>query len=154
MSEVALRLKCSVEADVSPDFAWRFRTDISNWDDPPAKFVIHGPFEAGSYGTTELPGQAPLEWQITQVSPGKSFVVDMQLDNATLTFEWQFDELSRRKTKLTQTILLSGENGAAYVTQVEAGLGSNLEPGMSRIAADMAAAAERQSNLKQDGVSR
>ena len=153
MSEVALTLKCSVEADVTPDFAWRFRTDISNWDDPPAKFVIHGPFEAGSYGATELPGQAPLQWQITQVRPGKSFVIEMQLDKATLAFEWQFDESAGHKTKLTQTIVLSGENAAVYVRQVEASFGSNLEAGMSRIAADMAAA-EGQSGPDQERISR
>lgn len=151
MSEVALTLKCSVEADVTADFAWRFRTDISNWDDPPAKFAIHGPFEAGSYGTTELPGQMPLQWQITQVRPGKSFVVEMQLDRATLAFEWQFDALSGHKTKLTQTIVLSGENAMEYVTQVEAGFGSNLEAGMGRIAADMTAA-ERRSSPEREGI--
>ena len=57
MSEIALRLKCSVEADVTPVFAWLFRTDVSNWNDPPARFALDGSFEAGSRGTTQLPGQ-------------------------------------------------------------------------------------------------
>jgi hypothetical protein len=42
--------------------------------------------------------------------------------------------LPGHKTKLTQEIVLSGDN-AAYATQVEAGFGSNLEAGMKRIAA-------------------
>jgi hypothetical protein len=140
MSEIALRLKCSVEADVTTAFAWQFRTDVSNWNDPPARFALDGPFEAGSCGTTQLPGQALLHWRITEVRPGRSFVVAMQLDQAMLVFEWQFDQLPGRKTKLTQEIVLSGDNAAAYATQVEAGFGSNLEAGMKRIAADMAAA--------------
>ena len=140
MSEIALRLKCSIEADVTPAFAWQFRTDVSNWNDPPARFALDGPFEAGSCGTTQLPGQAPLHWQITEVRPGRSFVVAMQLDQAMLVFEWQFEQLPRHKTKLTQEIVLSGDNATAYAAQVEAGFGSNLEAGMKRIAADMAAA--------------
>lgn len=137
MNEPALTLRCSVEADVSLAFAWQFRTDVSNWNDPPARFVLHGPFEAGSFGTTELPEQTPLCWRIAEVRPAESFVVEMQLDRAMLTFQWQFEELPGLRTKLTQQIVLSGENAAAYVTEVKTGFGLNLESGMKRIAAEM-----------------
>ena len=147
MSEIALQLKYSVEADVTPAFAWQFRTDIANWNDPPARFSLEGPFEAGSCGTTLLPGQAPLHWRITQVRPGQSFVVAMQLDQAVLAFEWRFDELPGHRTRLTQEIVLSGDNAPAYAAQVEAGFGSNLPAGMKRIAVEMAAA---QSESKPD----
>jgi hypothetical protein len=140
MSEIALQLKYSVEADVTPAFAWRFRTDVANWNDPPARFALDGPFEAGSCGTTLLPGQAPLHWRITEVRLGKSFVVAIQLDQAMLAFEWRFDELPGHRTKLTQEIVLSGHNARAYAAQVEAGFGSNLPAGMKRIAVEMAAA--------------
>ena len=153
MSEIVLTLKCSVEADVTTAFAWQFRTDVSNWNDPPARFALDGPFEAGSCGTTQLPGQAPLHWRITDVRPSRSFVVAMQLDQAMLVFEWQFDQLPGHKTKLTQEIVLSGDNAAAYATQVEAGFGSNLEAGMKRIAADMAAA-ESQSKPDHGDIAR
>jgi hypothetical protein len=63
----------------------------------------------------------------------------MQLDRATLTFEWPFDDLSETRTKLTQHIVLSGENAGMYAGQVEAGFGPNLPDGMIRIAAEMAA---------------
>jgi hypothetical protein len=145
MSEIALQLEYSVEADVSPDFAWQFRTDVANWNDPPASFVLDGPFEAGSCGTTLLPGQEPLHWRIREVLPAKSFVLELQLDRAMLTFEWSFDDLPGRRTKLTQHIVLSGENAGAYAEQVEAGFGTNLPDGMRRVAAEMAAA-EKQSN--------
>ena len=90
-----------------------------------------------------MPGQAPLHWFIREVQPGKSFIVEMQLDQATLSFEWRFDALSEHRTRLTQRIVLSGENAAAYAGQVEAGFGSNLPSGMKRIAAEMAAAEEQ-----------
>ena len=140
MSAVALTLEYSVEADVSPEFAWRFRTDVANWNDPPAKFVLDGPFEVGSCGTTLLPGREPLHWRIREVRPGKSFVLEMQLDRAMLTFEWRFDDLSGHRTKLTQSIVLSGDNAGAYAEQVEGGFGPNLPDGMRKLAAEMAAA--------------
>lgn len=140
MSKIALRLDYSVEADVGREFAWRYRTDIANWNDPPATFVLNGPFEAGSRGFTQLPGQDPLHWYIAQVRPCRSFVTEMQLDGAILTFEWCFDGLPGNRTKLTQHITLSGDNAGAYAAQVEAGFGPNLPDGMKRIAAEMVTA--------------
>lgn len=133
-------LQHSVEADVSLAFAWRFRTEVANWNDPPATFVIDGPFAAGSLGRTLLPGQEPVHWLIREVRPGKSFVIEMELDRATLSFEWLFQELGAGRTKLTQRIVLTGDNAASYTEQVKAGFGSNLQSGMERIAAEMAAA--------------
>lgn len=146
MDEIALQLEHSVEAEVSAAFAWSFRIDVANWNDPHAKFALDGPFAAGSRGTTLLPGQPPLEWYIRDVQPGESFIIEMQLDRASLSFEWQFDSLSEHRTRLTQRIVLSGDNAAAYAVQVEAGFGSNLPDGMRRIAAEMAAAEERARN--------
>jgi hypothetical protein len=140
MHEIALQLEHSVEADVSPSFAWGFRTDVTNWSDPPATFALDGPFAAGAQGTTFMPGQEPLHWRIREVWPGTSFLIEMPLDDATLCFLWRFDALSERRTKMTQRIELSGSNADAYVPQVRAGFGSNLSQGMQRIAADMAAA--------------
>jgi hypothetical protein len=139
---MGLQLEYSVEADVSPAFAWQFRTDVSTWDDPPAQFALHGPFEAGSSGTTLLPGQEALHWRISTLREGETFVLEMQLDRAVLAFEWSFCGVSENRTKLTQRIVLSGDNAAAFAAQVEAGFGPNLQPGMKRLAAQMTAAAQ------------
>jgi hypothetical protein len=147
MSKIALELTYSVEADVSSVFAWRFRTDVATWNDPPAKFALDGPFEAGSRGTTLLPDQEPLHWQIREVRVGQSFLLAMQLDRATLTFEWRFEDLSGHRTKLTQHIVLSGDNAGAYAQQVEAGFGPNLPDAMRRVAAEMAAAEKRSNRV-------
>jgi hypothetical protein len=146
MRGVALQLEHSVEAQVSLEFAWKFRTDIANWNDPPARFALDGPFVAGSRGTTVLPGQEPVYWSIREVRPFTTFVLEMQLDNALLTFDWQFEALSDQRTRMTQKIVLSGDNAAAYVAQVDAGFGSSLADGMKRIATEMAAAERRSTN--------
>jgi hypothetical protein len=102
---------------------------------------LPGPFEEGSRGTTLLLGQAPLHWRICKVVHGASFVVEMHLDRAILSFEWCFESVSEHRTKLTQRIVLSGDDAGAYAGQVEAGFRPNLEDGMRRIAAEMVAAA-------------
>jgi hypothetical protein len=130
----------SVEADVNPTFAWDWRTDVETWDEPPAKFCLEGPFAAGSWGMTVFPGQEPLRWHIRAVTPYRSFIIEIPLDRATLSFEWRFDALSDRRTRLTQHILLSGANAAAYAGQVQAAFGRTLRDGMDRIARAMVTA--------------
>jgi hypothetical protein len=134
MTNIACQLQHSVEAAVTPSFAWNWRTDINNWDDPPAHFQLEGPFADGSWGTTTLPGQEPMRWQIRDVRPGTSFIIDMPLDRAVLSFEWMFEAMSSRRTRITQRIVLTGENAHAYADQVRAGFGSSLPDGMKRIA--------------------
>jgi hypothetical protein len=140
MTDIALVLEHSSEADVSQAFAWNYRTDIANWNDPPARFLLDGPFADGSRGTTLLPGQEPRAWWIRDVETGRSFAIEMPLDRVTLRFEWHFGAVSERRTKLTQRIILSGSNAAAYAQQVEAGFGPTLARGMEKLAAAMIAA--------------
>lgn len=143
MPDIAWQLEHAVEVDVSATFAWSFWTNVSNWDDPPAEFVLEAPFVAGSVGMTLLPGRDPLRWRIRDVFPERSATIEMELDRATLSFTWRFDAVSDRRANLTQHIVLSGENAAAYTEQVQAGFGSNLRDGMKRIAAAMARSAAR-----------
>src|SRR5262245_51797791 len=100
MTNIALRLEHSVEAAVSPSFAWSWRTDVGNWADPTAQFELDGPFANGSWGTTRFPGQEPMRWHIRDVRPGRSFVIDMPLDGAVLSFEWDFEPVSDHRTRI------------------------------------------------------
>ena len=143
MSEIALQLEHSVEAEVTAEFARKYRTDVANWNDPPARFVLDGAFIAGSRGTTELPGEQPLHWKVREVHPPRSFVLEMALDGAILTFEWRFEASSAQRTRMTQKIVLAGEHAAAYVEQVRSGFSPGLAEGMRRVAAEMAAAQSR-----------
>jgi len=135
MTNIACQLEHSVEAEVSPAFAWNWRTNINNWDDPPAQFQLDGPFAQGSWGTTRVPGQEPIRWQIRDVRLGTSFIIEILLDRAVLSCEWLFDAVSTHRTRITQRIVLSGDNAAAYADQVRVGFGSTLPDGMKRIAA-------------------
>jgi len=113
---------------------------VRNWNDPPAEFTLDGPFAAGSQGRTVIPGQEPVRWRISEVRPEQSYTLETTLEGATLSFKWCFDALADRRTRLTQRIELTGNNGAAYAQQVEASFGANLQSGMERIAATIATA--------------
>jgi hypothetical protein len=142
MTSVACELQYSVEAEVSRSFAWAWRTDLANWNDPPAEFQLDGPFASGSSGTTKMPGHEPIRWRLREVQPETSFVIDMPLVGAVLTFEWIFERMTARRTRITQRIVLSGDDAPAYVDQVRVTFGAMLEEGMKRIV-DAMVTAER-----------
>jgi Polyketide cyclase / dehydrase and lipid transport len=133
----------SVEVAVPIAFAWRYMTDVRNWDDPPAEFALDGPFAAGSRGTTRMPGRPLALWTICDVEPGRAYTIESGsfLERALLRFHWRFDPISDRKARLTQRVELCGENAAAYVAEVRAGFEPNLEPGLRRLAERMTRAA-------------
>ena len=78
-----------------------------------------------------------MRWQIRDVRPGTSFVIEMALNDAVLSFEWNFEPLSKHRTRMTQRIVLSGDNASEYADHVRAGFASTLEDGMKRIAEAM-----------------
>jgi hypothetical protein len=143
MNEIAWQLEHSVETDASPGFAWSYLTDVRNWNDPPAEFMLDGPFAAGSQGTTLMPGQEPVRWHLSEVQAGQSYTIETDLQGATLSFRWRFDAVSDRTTRLTQRIVLTGPNAAAYAEDIERSFGANLQSGMERIATTIATAAAR-----------
>jgi len=137
VNDIAWEMTHSVYANATPAFAWRYMTNVANWDDPPATFELDGRFAAGSLGTTRMPGQEPRQWRLLEVSPMKSYTIEMALDGAAMSFEWRFDAVADGGTRLTQQIVLKGENAAAHVAQVQLAFTSSLAPGMNKVAAAM-----------------
>jgi len=134
MSDVLWLLEHSEDADASPEFAWSFLTEVANWDDPPARFALDGPFATGSRGTTRLPDREPIHWTIGDVRAGRSYTIETELDGATLLCEWRFDPILERRTRLTQRLGLSGDDTAAQAEGVRAMFAPTLAAGMRRIA--------------------
>ena len=138
MVAVAWEITHSVETNASPAFAWNYWTEVTNWDDPPAKFELDGPFACGSRGTTQLPGQEPLHWFIREVNPPHAATIEMQLEGATVSFEWRLVGLTDGRTRLTQRVVLKGEKADMYLSQVKAAFTANLPDGMNKLAKAMA----------------
>jgi hypothetical protein len=147
MESVVWETACSVEAGVSSIFAWNYWTNsgkgVENWNDPPAEFSLDGPFEEDARGTTRLPGSPPLHWVIGKCNPPVSAAIEMQLDGATVSFEWRFEQLTGERARLTQRVLLSGAKAVDYIEQVESAFKLNLADGMTKIATAMELAANR-----------
>jgi hypothetical protein len=138
MTPVVWELAHSVETDASPAFAWSYWIHVENWVDPPAEFELDGPFVAGARGTTRIPGQEPLHWFIRDVNPPKTATIQMELEQATLSFEWRFDGLADGRTLLTRRIVLTGVNAKTYLSQVKTAFTADLAEGMNRLAWAMA----------------
>ncbi len=140
MTEIAWQAEHSVETDASPDFAWGYMSNVANWNDPPAQFVLEGPFAEGSRGTTWMPDQPPQHWHLRDVMTLRFYTIEFPLDRAVMYFRWSFAAIPGGRTRLTQSIVLYCENPRAYVPIVEQTFALSLRPGMERIAASIDAA--------------
>jgi len=123
----------SVDCNVPRQFAWNYWTNIANWNDPPASFHLDGPFDAGSQLTTTLPDQT-LHSVIRQVIAAREAVIEMPLPGATLSFHWKFEDLSERRTRITQQLLLSGPEAKSLLPQIGT-LQETTPEGMAKLVA-------------------
>jgi hypothetical protein len=146
MSEPAWEFRFSIECNATQQFAWRFWTDITNWNDPPAKFDLDGPFEIGARLTTTLPGET-LYSVIRDLQPEREATIEMQLPDAILSFHWKFEKLTEDRTRLTQGLVLSGANAKSFVAQATA-MEARVPDGMRKVAA----AIERAQGLVRGGT--
>ena len=110
---------------------WRYWSNVANWNDPPATFHLDGLFAAGSKITTNLPGQT-LQSAIRQVIPGDEVFIDLQLPDAILTFHWKLESLSAGRTRITQSLELSGASSHSFVADA-AVLEQTTPEGMNKL---------------------
>ena len=133
MEKPAWAFQHSVECQASREFAWKYWSNIANWDDPPAKFELHGSFDTGSRLTTILPGQT-FESVIRNVKEGREATIDMKLPEAILSFHWNFEELRQDRVQIKQRITLAGRNARSFVAQASV-LERTVPEGMKKLAA-------------------
>ena len=133
MSEPVWEFQHSVECRATRPFAWRYWTNIANWDDPPAKFDLEGPFDIGSRLTTTLPGQT---WHsvIRDLKPDCEATIEMQLPDALLSFHWRFEDLAEDRVRITQRLALSGANAKSFVAHASM-FEQSVPDGMKKVVA-------------------
>jgi hypothetical protein len=131
MTEPAWEFSHSVECNAPREFCWSYWTDIANWDDPPARFRLEGPFADGSHITTELPGQT-LHSVIRDVEEGHAATIELELPNAVFCFHWRFDDLPGERTRLSERLVLSGEDAGLFVDEARV-LRQTAPDGMKRL---------------------
>ena len=94
-----------IECKARRDFAWQFWTNVNNW--PVVDFSLeavklHGPFAAGTRGTTKPCGHDPVEWQLTEVQNGSGAVVEIRVPGAVLICVWSFEDAVSGGTRIKQ----------------------------------------------------
>jgi hypothetical protein len=132
-SEPAWEFQHSVECNATRPFAWKYWTNIENWDDPPAKFLLDGPFSDGARLTTILPGQT-FQSVIRDVQPEREATIEMQLPDVVLSFHWKFEDLADNRVRITQRLALRGANAKSYLAQVGT-FEQSVPAGMKKVAA-------------------
>ncbi len=135
-------VKHSVVANANRQTVWKFYSNVDNWarfeGDAVESITLNGPFQAGTHGTTKLPGQGPTHWRLVEVDPPGRTVIEMELTEAVLRFTWTFEELPDDRTRLSQHIVLEGPGTEAYVPFMEEHFAGNIGKGMERMAEGMA----------------
>ena len=66
MAEPAWQAEHCVDTSASREFVWAYMSNVGKWDDPPAQFVLEGPFKwsfADLAGRTRLTQHVVLEGQ-------------------------------------------------------------------------------------------
>jgi hypothetical protein len=125
----------SVLSRVTPEAAWAFWTDVSNWMfDPSVKSVkLDGPFAAGARGVTEPSGGAErIEWYIREAGPGHA-LIEIPLPGAVAAFRWTFVGVEGG-TQITQRVTLSGADSDQYLDVAESKLRAGILEGMGKLA--------------------
>lgn len=135
MSEPVWEFEHSIECNAPREFCWSYWTNIANWDDPPARFCLQGPFEDGSRITTELPEQT-LFSVIRNVETGHAATIELGLPNATFCFHWRFEDLPEGRTRIYQRLALSGEDAGLFVEQAKV-MGQTAPDGVKRLVETM-----------------
>jgi hypothetical protein len=111
-------------------------SNVSNWRElePGAEFELDGPFEAGTWGHTTMPGQEPRHWLIRAADPGRSWTLEMPLPGASFIVNMQFEEVVKGRTRITQRLWLESDGAEAFVGDVRL-FETTTPDGLKRIAA-------------------
>jgi hypothetical protein len=143
MENIAWEMTHSVETDADVDFAWRYWSDVGNWDDPPATFELEGAFEPTARGWTRIPGQPAIAWFVREVTLGEAATIEIPADGAVMAFEWRFVKMAEGRTRITQRLSLRGEKAEEYLGFART-FEMNLPDGMKKMGSAIAAAARKQ----------
>lgn len=134
----------TVACPVGRDFAWQFWSNVENWAavDPAVESVkLHGPFAAGTKGTTKPRGSASTEWELIEVQDNKSAMIGLSVPGAVLRFLWIFEDAAGGGTQITQRVTLEGERADDYVAEMN-GLERGIPEGMRSLVQAMVRATQ------------
>lgn len=133
----AWKFEHSIDCAVSPEFAWKFWTNVSNWvlDADVDSIEIDGPFSAGARGFTNSKSSGRVDWRLAEVQPGRA-VIEFPLPGAIGRFVWTFEDIDGRN-RITQHCTLEGEQADTFAKAVGPSLETGIPAGMRKLCETM-----------------
>jgi Polyketide cyclase / dehydrase and lipid transport len=107
------RLKIHEERVINGDIdtVWRIVTDVNAWPawDPHEEAAeIHGPFAAGTSGTSKPRGGPAARWTLTKVEEKKAWALINKMLIGTIEKEIRYEPLPGGKIRCEDTMFVSG----------------------------------------------
>jgi uncharacterized glyoxalase superfamily protein PhnB len=136
----------SALSTATPEQLWRALADVSRWsawDEGVSHVALEGAFVTGARGVMSLHGQAPLDFVLTEVTPGVSFSNESRLGPVTVRFHHGLDALSGG-TRVTHRVEVDGPGADGLLT--------TLAPGVERAVTALARLGSRETTRALGGV--
>jgi len=132
--EEAWSFSYSISCATSPEFAWKFWTNVANWtlDADVVAVSLDGPFRQGARGVTESRSSGRIEWVVAELE-GMSAVLEFPAPGATGRFAWTFAPEGSQRVRMTQRASLAGPQALSYVESFGRGLEAGLPDGMKKL---------------------
>jgi len=141
--EVSATIASAVSS--TPEAVWQRWTDVENWSDWDESLLsstLSGPFEVGTRGELTPHGMSAMPFELTEVTPLKSFSDSTPLPGATITFNHWLEQTAQG-LKITHQATLSGEAWQGYAER----MGVHLEHGLKESVEKLAQLLEAQEGV-------
>jgi hypothetical protein len=145
LREPAWTFEYTIDCGVTPEFAWNFWTQVSNWalDADVDSIEIDGPFVAGAKGVTNSKSSGRIEWRIVDLRMGRASI-EFPIPGAVGRFDWTFEE-TVQGTRITQHCTLEGEQADTYAKRFGPALEGGIPDGMRKLCSAMESAVRTRS---------
>jgi len=120
----------------TPEAVWQRWTDVENWKDWDSSLLsstLFGPFEVGTRGELTPHGMSAMPFELTEVTPLKSFSDSTPLPGATITFQHWLEQTAEG-LKITHQATLSGDSWQGYAERMGVHLEHGLEDSVEKLA--------------------
>ena len=131
----------------TPQAVWQYWTDVEkwrDWDESLLSSTLSGPFKVGTRGELTPHGMSAMPFELTEVTPLKSFSNSTPLPGATIAFRHWLEQTAEG-LNITHQATLSGEAWQGYAER----MGAHLEHGLTVAVKKLAHLLEAQKGVSQ-----
>jgi hypothetical protein len=99
----------TIRADLT--YVWQAVTDVPNWGRWDPHFVeaeLDGPFEAGSVGSSKVPGAPRGKFKISAVTPGREYRTESPLPGGTMYVTNRYEQIEPGRVSVFKEYELHG----------------------------------------------